>query len=404
MSDGHMQDCDVLIVGGGMVGLMLANALKNTPLSVVVVERAESEPFLSLGRDCRVSAIVEGNIEALKGVGVWQFLEKKAGPIRGMRVWDGQHEGSIRFEALELGLDQLGCIVENHDLQAALKQGLKGHDNVSMLCPATIEAVHWTQDAVQVRLADGRNFLSRLIVGADGIRSWLRGQAGVEVHRREYHQKGIVATIRTELPHHGMAFQRFLPTGPLAFLPLSGSNEFSIVWSTHDDEAERLVKLDDAGFAESLYLAFGPMLGKIVEAGERAAFPLAAQLSKHLVRPRTALIGDAAHGIHPLAGLGVNLGLRDAMVLAQELSDARRFREDIGSMDVLERYMKLRLPDVLSVMGSMEGFHLLFANDYPWLPPLRALGMRVVGNSGPLKRFLMRSGMGLNQPVPKQIS
>jgi 2-polyprenyl-6-methoxyphenol hydroxylase-like FAD-dependent oxidoreductase len=178
----------------------------------------------------------------------------------------------------------------------------------------------------------------------------------------------------------------------------------SIVWSTTDAEADRLMKLDSGTFRQELSLAFGPVLGGISEVGERAAFPLRAQLAHHIVRPRLALIGDAAHVVHPLAGLGVNLGMRDAMVLAQEIVDAHRFKEDIGAMDVLNRYRKARLPDILSVMGAMEAFHQLFTCKLPGLPLLRDAGMLAVGNSGPLKELLMRAGMGLSIPVPRQIS
>lgn len=216
-------------------------------------------------------------------------------------------------------------------------------------------------------------------------------------------QRGIVATVRPQFSHKGVAYQRFLPTGPLAMLPMT-DNLCSIVWSADDPEADRLMALDDAAFLNELQLAFGPLLGTLQEVGERAAFPLRSQLAKHMVRPRLALIGDAAHQVHPLAGLGVNLGLRDAMALAQEISDARRFREDHGSMDVLSRMRGNRIPDVLAVMSAMEGFHHLFTSEMPGVPWLRDAGMRAVGNAGTIKQLLMRRATGLSLPLPKQIS
>jgi 2-polyprenyl-6-methoxyphenol hydroxylase-like FAD-dependent oxidoreductase len=177
----------------------------------------------------------------------------------------------------------------------------------------------------------------------------------------------------------------------------------SIVWSQFSDDVERLMALDDIGFLEELNLTFGPMLGRIEEVGKRAAFPLKGQLAMHLVRPRLALIGDAAHTIHPLAGLGVNLGLRDAMVLAQEIVDAKKYGEDWGDMSVLNRYMKLRMPDILSVMGSMEGLHRIFTSQLPGLPILRGLGMKAMGNAGAIKSLLMKNSTGLTLPVPKQV-
>jgi len=186
-------------------------------------------------------------------------------------------------------------------------------------------------------------------------------------------------------------------------LPMT-DNLCSIVWSAENSEADRLMGMDDAAFLDALNLTFGPMLGRISEAGARAAFPLKGQLAKHFVRQRVALVGDAAHCIHPLAGLGVNLGIRDAMVLAQEIADAKRFDEDWGELSVLDRYMKQRMPDVLSIMGSMEGFHQVFTGTIPGLKELRGLGMRLMGNSGAIKQLLMRNSTGLSLPVPKQIS
>jgi len=405
MSRGY-EKVDLIIVGGGMVGLMLACALKDSGLHIVIVERAEPDVRQSLGRDCRVSAIVLGNVRILQGMGVWEHI-RDAGPMRAMRIWDDQHLGGIRFDAGELGpevgAEALGYLVENSKLQEGLTHVLHQHDNLELICPAAIETVQWHEDRVEVVLDDGQAFSAPLIVGADGANSWLRQQAGIGIYSRDYGQKGIVATVRPQMHHRDVAYQRFLPTGPLAMLPMS-DGLCSIVWSAEHAEADRLMALDDVAFLEDLNLTFGPMLGRIEEVGERAAFPLVARLARHLVQPRTALIGDAAHTIHPLAGLGVNLGLRDAMVLAQEIVDARKYDEDWGEMDVLNRYMKQRLPDILSIMGSMGFFHELFTRNFPGLPELRGLGMRIVGNSGPIKKLLMQNSTGINLPIPKQIS
>ncbi|MDX8402360.1 MAG: FAD-dependent monooxygenase, partial [Mariprofundaceae bacterium] len=334
----RFEQVDVVVVGGGMVGLVLACALKDTGLQTVVVGRAEAEVFESLGRDCRVSAIVRGNALALRGIGVWPHL-RDAQPIRAMRVWDEHHPGGIRFDATELGedpeggaADALGWLVENVGLIDAARQTLLDAEHVELRCPAQCRTVRWLRESVEIELEEGGGLRAALVVGADGAASWLRGQAGIGVWSRDYRQKGIVATVRPERDHRGVAFQRFLPTGPLAMLPMTGGL-CSIVWSAENDEADRLMAMDDTAFLNALNRAFGPMLGRIVETGARAAFPLRAQLARHWVRPRLALVGDAAHTIHPLAGLGVNLGIRDAMVLAQELADARRFGEDIGAMD-----------------------------------------------------------------------
>jgi ubiquinone biosynthesis UbiH/UbiF/VisC/COQ6 family hydroxylase len=397
------RESDVLILGGGLVGLTLACALKDHGLRVDVFERSEQEPRLSLERDCRVSAIVAGSVRLLEGIDVWEGVSAQAGPIRCMRIWDHQNFGSIRFEAEEAGLDALGYIVENSILRDSMLETLEGAENTTIHCPAEAVSCTWRADHVRLELGDGRIFRAPLIVGADGGRSWLREQAGIGVVSRDFRQHGIVATVRPQSPHRGTAFQRFLPTGPLAMLPLSG-DLCSMVWSAGNTRAMRLMKMDDDRFLRELNLAFGPVLGRLEEIGERSAFPLCARLAHHHVRPRLALIGDAAHTIHPLAGLGANLGFRDAMVLAQEIVDAVRFEEDIGSIEVLQRYAKARLPDTLSVMAGMEGFHQLFTRNWQPLVLLRDLGMLAVGNAGPFKHMIMRNGMGLAQPVPHQIT
>ena len=399
----HADHADLSIVGGGMVGLALACALRHSGLHIVVIERGEAPVFKSLERDCRVSAIVKGNVKILQGLGVWKYLQDDAGPMRSMRIWDNQEAGGIRFDGSEIGEDVLGYLIENSATQKAMHKAMLESDNVEFCSPADISEVQWREEHVLVKLADGRVLTTPLIVGADGGRSWIREQAGIGVWQRDYKQKGIVATVRPERGHNGIAFQRFLPTGPLAMLPMTGGL-CSIVWSAETSEADRLMAMDEDAFLDALNLTFGPTLGCITEAGERAAFPLIARLAKHFVRDRVALIGDAAHCIHPLAGLGVNLGLRDAMVLAQEIADARRFDEDWGEMAVLERYMKQRMPDVLSVMGSMEGLHQVFTSTIPGLKEVRGLGMRLMGNSGAIKQLLMRNSTGLSLPVPKQIS
>jgi len=399
----HSDYADVIIVGGGMVGLALACALRNTGLQIMVIERGEPQVRKSLGRDCRVSAIVRGNMKILEGLGVWEYLQSDASPMRAMRVWDNQEAGGIRFDCNEIEQDALGYLIENSCTQRAMHKAMLESDTVEFCCPAEIADLEWQADQVIVKLADGRVLRTPLIVGADGGRSWVRDQAGIGVWQRDYKQKGIVATVRPENPHRGNAFQRFLPTGPLAMLPMT-DNLCSIVWSAENSEADRLMGMDDAAFLDALNLTFGPMLGRIVEAGDRAAFPLKGQLTKHVVRDRVALVGDAAHCIHPLAGLGVNLGIRDAMVLAQEIADAKRFDEDWGELSVLDRYMKQRLPDVLSIMGSMESFHQIFTGTTPGLKELRGLGMRLIGNSGAIKQLLMRNSTGLSLPVPKQIT
>ena len=396
------EQVDLMIVGGGMVGLMLAAALRHSGLHIIVVERAEYQPVKSMGLDCRVSAIVQGNVNILKSVGVWKHLEKHAGLMTAMRIWDGQEQGGIRFEALEIGEGKLGVLVENLHLIEALQDTVHESENIELLCPESVSDVEWKRSHVDVTLESGRKLHTPLIVGADGGRSWLRKQADIDVFSRDYQQKGIVTTVKPRFPHQNTSIQRFLDTGPLALLPMK-DDVCSIVWSASNDRADELLGLSDEDFLDELNLEVGGVFGGIVEVGKRAAFPLKAQLARHIVRPRLALIGDAAHSIHPLAGLGVNLGLRDAMVLAQEIVDARKFDEDWGDMDVLTRYMKQRMPDVLATMASMEALHRTFQVQLPAWIKLRGLGMKALGNADVVKQLLMKNSTGLNLPVPHTI-
>ncbi|RMH51459.1 MAG: FAD-dependent oxidoreductase [Zetaproteobacteria bacterium] len=397
------EQVDLLIVGGGMVGLTLAAALVDRGMRVVVLERSEpAPPRRSLGIDLRVSAIVCGNVAILRGIGGWPDA---AEPIRRMEVWDDQGSGAIRFDAAELGAEGsgfLGCMVENSALCDALRDRILRGEGVELVAPDEVAEVRWRRDGVEVLSAAGLCWRTPLLVAADGARSALRARAGIGVWRHDFRQQGIVATIRPEHHHRQVAWQRFLPTGPLALLPMA-DGLCSIVWSAHQARAEALMALDDAAFLRELQLAFGPQLGRIDQVGARAAFPLCSQLARHMVRPRLALIGDAAHAIHPLAGLGVNLGIRDAMVLADEILTARRFGEDYGAMALLAGWRRRRLPDVLATMAAMEGLHHLFTSRIAPLAALRGAGMRLVDNAGLIKRMLMRHATGLALPVPRRL-
>ncbi|MDX8389796.1 MAG: UbiH/UbiF/VisC/COQ6 family ubiquinone biosynthesis hydroxylase [Mariprofundaceae bacterium] len=399
----NIENRDIAIIGGGMVGLGLACALRHLPLKITIFERSEGSTRLSLGRDCRVSAIVAGTYASLQGIGVWDQMDvNKVNAIEGMRIWDDQHPGGVRFEASEINVDALGYLVENSVLRQAMLDTLHDAENVEICCPAEVQSIEVVASGATLKLEGGRSFAASLLVAADGGRSWVREQLGIGVYAHDYHQKAIVATIKPQFSHRNCAYQRFLPTGPLALLPLT-KGCCSIVWSLENHEAERIMALDDAMFLDALNLAFGPQLGHLEQAGDRAIFPLKAQLAHHIVRPRLALIGDAAHVVHPLAGLGVNLGLRDAMVLAQEIADALTFKEDIGELSTLHRFMKARIPDQLAVLTGMQLFHHLFTQQLPMLPQLRGAAMVAISNSGAVKRLLMRTASGLSLPIPVTI-
>jgi 2-polyprenylphenol 6-hydroxylase len=387
-----LREFDVVVVGGGMVGAALAAALGQAGRSVAVVEARLPPAFRAEDDyDLRVSAVNRASQHLLERVGAWPgIIERRASAYRRMRVWDACSTGEIEFDAVEMGEPDLGHIVENRVIQEALLERLEQLDSVRLLAPFDVETLELGEHGACVGLSDGRELQARLVVGADGARSRIRELAGMQRSARDYGQTAIVATVATEVPHESTAWQRFLPTGPVAFLPL-GDGRSSIVWSATSAEAERLLGLDDVDFRHELARAADLRLGCITACSKRAGFPLVGGQSYPYVRARVALIGDAAHSIHPLAGQGVNLGFMDAAELAGVLDSSVR---DPGSMLVLRRYERARRGENEAVMRLMEGFRLLFGSQLPLLPWMRGRGMALAGTVQPLKRRLMAHALG----------
>lgn len=387
---------DVVIVGGGMVGTALACALGDTSLSVAVIEANTPNydwPVNSF--DLRVSAITRASEKFLDQLGVWQTIHnERACAYHDMHVWDAGGDGFIHFDCAEIGEANLGHIVENRVINKALTLRAKQFVNVTVYCPATPCTLQLDNDSAQLELDDGTLLKTELLIGADGGQSWVRQQAGISVDTRDYRQTAVVANVTTELPHQYTAWQRFLPTGPLAFLPLTNDNTSSIVWSTTAEEAERLRQLDEVSFNTELEIAFAATLGKIVSSGPRASFPIKGQHAAHYVKPHLALIGDAAHTIHPLAGQGVNLGFADARCLAETVLTASETRRSIGSLKTLRRYERSRRGDNLLMLESMGMFKRLFSNTTPGLRELRNAGLNVANRSSIIKHFFMEKALG----------
>lgn len=395
------QRFEILVAGGGMVGTACALALAQSGFSVALVERHAPKPLLATDpAELRVSALSLASERLLRRLGAWERIEAvRVSPYTDMHVWDIGIEG-VHFDAAEIGEPCLGHIAENRLVQHALWQRLQAEDNATCLCPAALMKVTATETGVDAELEDGRRVQASLLVAADGAASPLRESFGIPVERGDYRQRGIVAVIRTRKPHLATAWQHFLPTGPLAFLPLSDGS-ISIVWSVNEPEAERLLALPTDEFREALGKASDFILGEILECGPRASFPLRRQHAETYVHERSVLIGDAAHVVHPLAGQGANLGFLDVAALVEVISDARQSGRDFAQPRVLRQYERRRRGDNAMTMWAMEGFHRLFGNDDRTLSWLRNTGFRLFDRGGELKRRVVRHAMGLREDLPR---
>jgi 2-octaprenyl-3-methyl-6-methoxy-1,4-benzoquinol hydroxylase len=384
---------DVAVVGGGVVGAACALLLAREGLEVVLVEGREPPRWSPSQPDLRVYAFAPDNAALLEEAGVWNAVrDAHAQPYRRMRVWDAAGGDELRFDADALGRTQLGWIVENALLVDRLWAALPAA-GVQLRCPARVEAMEQDDTGVVLRLDDGSRLDARLAVAADGADSTLRRLARLEVSAHDYAQRGVVAFVRTEKPHEDTAWQRFLPSGPLAFLPFTEGRS-SIVWTLPDDEAERLLSLDDAAFGRELTLAMGGQLGVVDVASPRAAFPLKRQLANEYVAGRVLVAGDAAHVVHPLAGQGVNLGLRDVGALRDGIRGAQEKRADWAAPHRLERWARQRRSENATAAHAFEGINRLFSNDEMHLTLLRGPLLGLAGKLPPLVDFFWRHAAG----------
>lgn len=390
---------DVIIQGAGMAGLMLARALAPLGLKIAIVDATPVQRWAGGEWTLRVIAVTVTSERILRQLGVWEDLARVS-PFRAIQAWDAIGNGQVLFDSADIAESHLGHIVENRLIQTVLYDRLLQDENVSMLIPAGIETLQVNDAEANVTLDDGRRLQARLVVGADGANSIVRRLSGIEVNGRDYHQSGLVTVVQTELPHAEIARQRFLPGGPLAFLPLA-DGQCSIVWSQPTQQAQRRLQLDDATFCAELSEAFGEILGRVESCSARAAFPLRWQQARAYVAPRVALIGDAAHVIHPLAGQGANLGFLGAAVLAEEIERAHRADRDIGGLGPLRRYQRRRRGDSLLMQTTMDAFHYAFDNSSPWLSLSRSAGLNLVDRVPPLKTFFMQRAMGLMADLPQ---
>lgn len=383
-----------------MVGAALACALGESGFRVAVVEAHPPERDWPAGEiSNRVSAVTRASQHLLANLGVWpRIVEMGAAAYREMHVWDRRGIGEIHFDAASVGEPDLGHIVENRVIQLALWERMAAVRGLEVVCPAAIRDL--VRETRTVVLEDGRHLDAQLLVAADGARSSLRTLAGIGVTVRDFEQLAVVATVRVSQGHRRTAWQRFLATGPLAFLPVDSDDRCSVVWSTTPGDADHLLALDDNAFCRELGEASQHRLGAVLETGPRAAFPLRSQIADRMVEEGLALVGDAAHVIHPLAGQGVNLGFLDAATLAQVLTEARAAGRAPGARATLRRYERARKADTIAVMRAMEGFNLLFSNRSTALGVLRNVGLRLTDAAKPVKTLLMRRALGQGLELP----
>ena len=381
---------DVVIIGGGLVGASLAAALKHSGLSLALVE-SQPAPLLSPEWDSRIYAISPGSRIFLEQSGAWPLLDaSRIATVEEMRVF-GDTGAELKFSAYQMGTAELACILENRTLQHALWQVMRQQDNLTLLHPARCSALQFNTDAAELTLEDGRTLNAKLVVGADGRDSWVRNQAGIGATPVDYHHHGVVANFTTELPHRGIAYQWFQPDGILALLPLPG-NKVSMVWSVSPEKSAQLMALSNEELCGQVAAAAQHTLGQLQVITPAAAFPLRLLVLPHIVAPRMALIGDAAHNMHPLAGQGVNTGFRDARQLAQELME-RGAQHDCGDAHLLRRYERKRKEDIYSMQATTYGLKNLFGNDDPLLRTLRNAGLNTTNHLAPLKKLLMRHAL-----------
>lgn len=398
---------DLIIVGAGMVGSTLALALRDSGLAIKLIDAGPlaAQPFASADPfEPRVSALSAASQRILERVGAWsEIVGRRASPYTDMHVWDGSGTGQIHFSAASVHAEVLGHIVENRVVQDALLDVLNAHDSVELAASARLEQLQQTERGWTLTLDNGRQLSSGLLVAADGANSAVRRLAGCETREWDYLHHAIVTSVRCAEPNQRTAWQRFTDDGPLAFLPLQREGDehwCSIVWSVTEGEADRLMALDDDAFRQALGRAFEYRLGEVLEADARLCIPLRQRHAKRYVQPGLALIGDAAHTIHPLAGQGVNLGLLDAAVLAEVLLTASRRGAELGDPRVLARFERRRMPHNLAMMAAMEGFERLFQADPLPLRWLRNVGLKSVQALPEAKALFVRQALGLSGDLP----
>ncbi|MBO6518843.1 MAG: UbiH/UbiF/VisC/COQ6 family ubiquinone biosynthesis hydroxylase [Rhodospirillales bacterium] len=396
---------DIVIVGGGLVGAVAARALADTGFRIVVIDGTDPRDARDAAFDGRASAVAAASERLLSAIGVWPHLEPEVAPILDIRVADGRSPLFLHYNHEDVDAGPLGYLAENRHIRMAALAALEDTDNVRFLAPLRVEHIERSASGVRATLSDGRTVKARLAIAADGRGSKIRESAGIKTTQWRYPQEAIVCTVEHATPHGFVAHEHFMPAGPFAILPLKGTAErpgcrSSIVWTERAARAKALVSLDDETFLNELAKRFGDFMGEIEVVGPRFCHPLGLQFAHASVAERLVLIGDADHGMHPIAGQGLNMGYRDVAALCDVLGEARRLGLDIGSGAVLQRYQRWRRFDNTLMLAVTDGLNRLFSNDIAPIRHARDIGLGLVDKMPPLKKVLMRSAMGLMGDLP----
>lgn len=407
MSNGRGFDADVILSGGGLVGQTLALALDQAGLSVAVIDASKPSDTLATTFDGRAFAIAFASYRMWRALGLGDQLDEVAQPIEQIMVTDGKLGRGpsllhLHFDRAEMrDTDEpLGLMLEARHVRMALDSGVKARPSIKMFQPMSVSAIERDPAGATVTLADGQKLRAPLLVGTDGRRSFVRGAVGIRTIGWDYPVTAIVATILHEKPHDAVAHEFFLPNGPFAILPLKG-NRSNIVWAEPRAAAEALLKMNEADFLAELTKRFGTFLGELSLEGPRFGYPLSLQMAERMIDQRVCLAGDSAHGIHPLAGQGLNLGLKDCAALAECIADGVALGLDPGDVSILERYQRWRRFDNVTMALGMEFFDKLFSNDIKPLRAARTLGLAAVNAVGPARRFFMKYAGGGAGDLPK---
>jgi len=390
---------DVLVVGGGLNGLPFAIAVASAGLDVVVLERNAPDDLTSAAFDGRVSAIAHASRNLFRSTGIWDHIEAKE-PMLDIRITDGPSKCFLHYDHRQLGEEPFGHMVENRHMRQALYKRAAEIDSLQILAPAEYTDIERNAQGVTASLKGEVTISARLLAAADGRLSPIRDLAGIKTVGWSYDQAGIVCTIAHELPHYGVAQERFLKPGPFAILPMTG-NRSSLVWTEQTDRAKVIMALPDGEFEAEMAKRFGDYLGELKVVGPRWSYPLTLHQSERYTGERLALIGDAAHGMHPIAGQGLNLGLRDVAALAEVVVDAARLGQDIGGQTVLEDYQRWRRFDSIVLLAITDGLNRLFTNDIPPVRLARDVGLAAVNKMPKLKGFFMEHARGTVGKMPR---